>query len=488
MKKILCLLLAAMMTLPMIACGNPDESQTEANTKNPVQSEEATEPAEILEVPDTKYDGYEMTFLSYYVSGNEWSTVDIAADGVSGDVLNDAIYDRNALIKEKYGVTILQQNTEDVQNSVKMAVSGGSSDFQAIISQTNTAANMSSTDGTLLDLSGVSYLNFDKSWWDSSATAGYSIEGHVYYTTGDLLTVDNDATFIMMFNKGMIENLHLESPYDLVMDGKWTLAKLGEMMKTAAADGGNGTMSYKDDDDTFGLVGGEEMVASVFYSAGLKLASKDADDVPVFGFELERGAEVLTWAHDNIANSKVSFVNHYVSGATFSDTQKVFASGRSLFYGECLQCVTRLRTADNTVVFGVVPYPMLNEEQGQYYGYINNVAQVVSIPKTMDGETEKIGAILEAMACYSQQYLTPAYYDRSLVGKGLRDEESAPMLDIILKNRIFDLGYIFDWGGYYGALISSVKAGTKVASLNKSYQTKFNTAMAKTIASYEKDA
>ena len=35
--------------------------------------------------------------------------------------------------------------------------------------------------------------------------------------------------------------------------------------------------------------------------------------------------------------------------------------------------------------------------------------------------------------------MTPAYYDITITGKGLRDEESAEMLDIILKSTVYDL-------------------------------------------------
>ena len=56
---------------------------------------------------------------------------------------------------------------------------------------------------------------------------------------------------------------------------------------------------------------------------------------------------------------------------------------------------------------------------------------------------------MEGMAEVSKYTLTPAYYDVALKGKFIRDEESAEMLDIILAQRTYDLGMIFNWGNMF---------------------------------------
>ena len=42
-------------------------------------------------------------------------------------------------------------------------------------------------------------------------------------------------------------------------------------------------------------------------------------------------------------------------------------------------------------------------------------------------DTARTGDILEAMAAFSAYTLTPAYYDKTLMGKSVRDAESEPM-------------------------------------------------------------
>lgn len=59
------------------------------------------------------------------------------------------------------------------------------------------------------------------------------------------------------------------------------------------------------------------------------------------------------------------------------------------------------------------------------------------------------------MAYYSVDTLTATYYDNALKTRYVRDEESGDMLDIIFATRVYDLGFISDWGGA-GSLISTI--------------------------------
>ena len=40
-------------------------------------------------------------------------------------------------------------------------------------------------------------------------------------------------------------------------------------------------------------------------------------------------------------------------------------------------------------------------------------------------------------------YLTPAYYEKTLKGAYVRDDESIDMLDIIFGNRVYDVGHLY---------------------------------------------
>ncbi|MBQ2707542.1 MAG: hypothetical protein IJF67_04700, partial [Clostridia bacterium] len=66
--------------------------------------------------------------------------------------------------------------------------------------------------------------------------------------------------------------------------------------------------------------------------------------------------------------------------------------------------------------------------------------------------------ILEAFAAKSMELVTPAFYDVTLTGKTIRDEDSAEMLEIIYGSKIYDIGYFFQWGDLTNIVLNSYNA------------------------------
>ena len=109
------------------------------------------------------------------------------------------------------------------------------------------------TQHLLYNLHDMPYLDLSRSWWDQRSVKQLSIANRLYFCTGDLSIMANDATWIIMFNKPMIDDNKLESPYDLVNENKWTIAKMLEMAKATVKDlDGDGKMRH--DVDSYGFV------------------------------------------------------------------------------------------------------------------------------------------------------------------------------------------------------------------------------------------
>ena len=60
---------------------------------------------------------------------------------------------------------------------------------------------------------------------------------------------------------------------------------------------------------------------------------------------------------------------------------------------------------------------------------------------------------------YGQELLTPEYYDRTLKTKRFEDDESEAMLDLIFRNRTYDIGLVLnlnnDMIGFYDSILVS---------------------------------
>ena len=497
MKKILCLFLATIMLFSVCSCadGGEDDSPetTVAETNGTDAATEAETEGEKLEVPDKYYDGVDITFLTR--DENEWSTIEIYAESLDATgestnaVINDAVFERNQLVNETYGVNIRELKTKDLGSSVSKEVQGKNGDFYAI---SHSVADLYNTalSGYLYDLHSDAnqYMDFTKSWWDHNAAQGLSINEQLYYATGDLLVLDNDATFILMFSKELHDQYGFKSIYDMVENNEWTFDEMYTMVSQISDDKNSDGLDY--DVDTYGFLHTDFSPTPFLYAGGMITSPKDDKDLPDINLDIELTQNIIDSAK-RIFEEKTHTIDMVadVQGDLTAVGVDGFGGGHSLFMSEVMQCVTRLRGADET--FGVVPYPKYSTSQSNYCHVMHSTGTFISIPVSLTGDNlDMTTHIIEAMAYHSQDTLTTAYYDITLISKGTRDPESGPMIDLILNTRVFDLSMYYDWGGLVGNL-SNIIRGTEsrnVSSIYKAAKRSTKTAMTKTIEAFEKNA
>ena len=476
MKKLLCILLAALMLVGALAsCGTvtDDPAVTTGNGNNGTVQEEETR--ESLDIPDTRYDDTELCFLTRDES--EWSTLEIFAEDQTSesDNISTAVFERNDRIFQTYGVTIteLKKTTGEHHGTLSNEVSAPTGDFQAVITNTSGSASFASN-GFLWNLNSeeIEHLDFTKAWWDNNMAEGMSIDGRLYFATGDLLTSDNDATFAIMFNKQLVKDYSIPDLYALVENGEWTMDELYKYEQLAVADNnGNNTLDY--DSDICGLAYTGDVPYCMIFGGGITLCTKDEDDMPVYSLDIQRADDIaekgkLIFSKDyTIDLNKVvtdSGITMYEAGA------KTFGEGHALFMGEVMQCVTRMRGYD--VDFGILPYPKFNTQQADYCSMMHLTASCVSIPKSVSGDTlTMVTSMIEAMAYHAVDTLTVQYYEINLKTKGAKDEQSGPMMDMILSSRVCDLSYYYQWGSNAFGQVAGclLPTGKSVASISQRF-------------------
>ena len=102
---------------------------------------------------------------------------------------------------------------------------------------------------------------------------------------------------------------------------------------------------------------------------------------------------------------------------------------------------------------------------------------VMAVPITISNP-EYTSIILEALNAETYKQVVPAYYDTSLKVKYSRDDETGEVLDLLMDNRMFDFGYIYDTGlAFVIQKLVSVNSSntesayaTKMKSAEKEYQ------------------
>lgn len=487
MKKhtLAALFLALVTLLPsLVACSSGGSETTPAAdlSTETVEIVETEETELMPDIPDLDFGGADFLFLTSDendTNGADWVTYDVWVEATTGDVINDAVFERNLYLEDTYNIAMkeFQGVTETL---AKSDVTAGTGEYDAVMTNITAAANLAQG-GYTISMYDLPYVDLTKPWWDQGCTEDMELLGEVYFATGDITVIDNDATWVLMFNKQMHLDHGMDSIYDMVREDSWTYDKFHDMILQASVDvDGNGKMEWKT--DTFGMVTTQDSCQGLFYASGEKLVYKDNDGLPYLCESIDRMSGVVEKAGQIMSDTKNVVTGN--SGASTTELRQIFEEGRGLFYGEVMQCIIRMRESETE--FGLVPWPKYDEDQEDYYNFVHATAgKVVTVTAAVQDQ-EMSGAIVEAMAAKSKYTLTPAYYDVALTYKYMRDTESAEMLDIILESRRFDLGYVYNWGSLYSNIRTIISGGKDTfASTWEKAENSFDAAMEKTMVKYE---
>ena len=130
----------------------------------------------------------------------------------------------------------------------------------------------------------------------------------------------------------------------------------------------------------------------------------------------------------------------------------MFDNNQVAYYLTTLNTVPKHR--DSETDFGILPIPKYDAEQADYGHLVAPFhCQFLCVPFFIE-DAERTSGILEELAYDGKQYLTPAYYEETLVGQNVRDDESAEMLDIIFSSAIYDIGMYYRVGGLHNSLLN----------------------------------
>lgn len=461
---------------------NPDETE---EAEESADSGGSVEPRPVYDLPENDFNGYNFRIISRSEAANShWWNYDIIAEEENGDPINDAVYQRNKTVEEKYNITISNTHDNDVYGKANKSIKSGSDDYDLIVIGLNGGQENLTTQGMLIDLNVLPHVDLSKAWWDQKAVEQLSIHNKLFATSCDLTVRDKDAIIILTFSKKLVKDYELEDPYQLVSSGSWTFEKMFGMMKTVSVDI-NGDAKVNDEDQ-IGLLTQIKHARALFNAAGEYMSKTNSDGVPVITLYSERAVDICDKIREMQGDPAYSINADSYSGK-YTDVWDgfqvpMFSENRALFYHAGMNRVTLLRTMETD--FGILPPPKYDEQQDRYYAYVDSwCTSAVSVPITVPSP-EITGLILEALTYESRYMLLPAYYDITLKTKFARDEESGAMIDIILSNRLYDLGDIYNWGatGIFDSIATGKDTLTTFWDKN---ETRIQTAMQKTIAKFD---
>jgi len=472
-KRIIIFLLILIIFIS--SCGSPEDNNS--NTKNPAgDSHEQQTKDDIIttdeiapDLPERDFNEAKINFLVRGGDANEWDALDIYTEGETGDAVNDIIFQRNCLVESKYNVIITETPVKvgSAYSTVSKLVKSGDNSYHAVIANAEESFSMS-TNNLLLDLNAIPNIDLKNPWWDIALNKDLTLRNRQFCAANATNLMSYEATWIAMFNKKMLTDSGYDPAniYNMVKEGKWTLASYLELTKDYIMDLNNdGKM---DDKDQYGTSGQSTLATGFYIGADLRFIEKDDNDGLIFKEFDDRTANLLDMITE-ICNNKTAFNSHDTSmnkqhSSNPEYSRVLLAENRTLFFTETLLCVRILR--EMAEAFGVVPMPKYDETQENYTSMVHHWATSLNSVPNICPDLEMTGIILEEMAYQSKQKVLPVYFEKAINGKYLRDEESIEMIDYIMQNRVIDLGVASNYGNISGGISDLIYKGkTDFASL-----------------------
>jgi len=429
-KKITVFTLTLLLSFGTTACGSADIASDDTG-----MTVDTTTAALEYQLPEGDFGGEDFNIML-------WEHSLIPVEEETGDIVDDAIYKRSRTIEEMYNINlnfnVVAQGSNSIDNFGKwfsplnFSILAGDNDIHLAggYAYPLTSYTMEGNFANVLDLP---YISYDKEWWPQNLMSAGNLGGTMYVLVGNIDPDFYGRTYAMFFNKTIADSFQLESFYDLVDSGRWTVDKLIEVTTNVSSDlDGNSKMNDK---DRYGIALCFNMGTDAFLSAcDIPITETDSDGNPSLLGLTDKYVELYETLKFLVRDSGNAIHDSY------NTTNPIFEDGRALLGGFPMMKALIYRDLD--VDFGIIPYPKWDEAQETYYTY-HNMGDTTGyvVPATCDPELT--GCVLEAMAYLGWRDVLPEYYEKALKGKGARDAESAEMLDIIYGNIKYEFTQIY---------------------------------------------
>ena len=495
-SKLFLLGLTALLVLPSFLTGCGEGGKKPADNVQTTAAIE-TEPGETTTsklttaLPDTDWGG-----RSFRVLGRQQETYpqfqnfEIDTEGMNGDIINDAVYERNAYISEKYNVTVEARMETDPKGSLTKTVSAGDDSYDYSFQLMREVASLASG-GYLVNMSDLPYVDYSMPWWFQDINESISVMNRFYYTSSMFNLMDKNRAYIMVFNKDKAESYNIPNLYETIRSGGFTVEKMTQYCALVSGDlDGDGQMTAT---DAYGLgMDSVNVFTVIFQSQNNPIVTKDKDDLPVLSVNNDHTITSIDKMLALCSNHDTAMYCEYFQGKVEGDYWSVsgtaFRESRTLFSTTFINYPGGLKnlSAKCDFNYGVIPYPKYDEAQEQYISVPDPAwATVLCIPMT-NTDLEFTGFMAELLAYQTQEMVLPAYYEISAKAKYTYDEESAEMLDLIFSTLHYDLALVYNWGGFKEMLQDIGKSGSNTfASDYASKETKMLTEMEQTLADFE---
>ncbi len=363
------------------------------------------------------------------------------------DDMTDSVFQRMSSVNEYLGVNIINESYADFttySSMIENQVRAGDDTYQIGLTHVYQGLYGLVTSDKLLDFEKHEQIQLDRDYWNYDLMEELRLNDGLYlgYSEFNLAT-----TYVIMYNKSLYDDYKAsaydgESIYDIVLDNKWTLDKLISMASVCTGDlDGDSSYTAK---DKYGFAGLFWVDACNFMqSSNINILTRnESGDFTLSCVEDKTTLEKLENVADKIKTLYDANYTYLWEHSVAEEDKLKFSDGNALFF---MQSTMRLKGhAGEDVKFGVIPYPMYDEEQGKTAGYRQlNWGGFMVIPAVTSNESDYVGDTIEMLAYYSGP-VTISFYETLLGAKVADAPEDAKMLRLIWDSICSDPGLTYE--------------------------------------------
>lgn len=461
MRFWLLLITLSMVCTSLFACGDkgdttaPTLEKTNPNGTPTTGNEDPGQPnvgEEALYKPEVYDYDCDFTILTDDNGGSDRPNWIYEENKPSGEVISNALFNRQSIMEELYGVTLRLKKDTEYETLITNTLSSGDYVYDiSMVPAVNTLAlACKGAYKNVLELDTV--INLEASYWDQRIQKEYRINDMLFTLEGDFSYVDELRTLVVLYNDSIYSKYDYTNKYgtaySLVESNTWTYSVMMEMIKDLADNSNHDDVM--NENDTWGMVSERTAVYYFFLGAGMKTMENNNGELTLLLTDTtyyNRLYDVIENTLSMAGNPDVIMVNS--PGAVSDSSQawtfasNIFEYDRALFRTTTLSAVTRLLDMESD--YGILPIPAYFDDQTEYYCWVSgNTAMPMAISDNTP-DSHVTAEIVERL-CYHSRYgsdtLYSAFFDHMAYSRICRTQDDINMLEVVMDSKTYDLDQV----------------------------------------------
>ena len=228
-------LLTALLLGTAVACG--DTSDTSSDTANvgtnDVTAAETADPNDpyaarmsaSAELPaGLDFGGAHLRSMVNENNGNIMES-DIYMDTATGEIVDDALYNRRVHVEELLNVVIDASEVYDyvqASSNIRKSVSAGDDAYDLYLEHMIQAGS-DTLEGLFRNWYDIPYMNFTHPWYPQDSIKSITLDDTMYLLLSDIMLSSFHNTYCYYFNRDIAADYALPDIYDIVRNGQWTI-------------------------------------------------------------------------------------------------------------------------------------------------------------------------------------------------------------------------------------------------------------------------